>query len=382
MKTILKRLHCEDTLWAPLLAVTLNILLLYIVSFICRVEFYLRNASLFPGVGNADDFMDIAMSATRFDTPGILYVNILYILLMLLPLHIKERRGYYMACKWIYVVFNSIAVISNLADSIYFPYTLRRTTWDVTREFSNESNIASIVLTEIWHNIWILILAVVLIFVLIKCYTSPMPRLRRKARGLDCAGSVASGQGAERKAGRYFLLRYYSVMTVSLLIAAAVCVGGIRGGWLNHWWYYLVALPVIYAGWRLRKRSRIAAVIAFAEGVLLLCLAPIGGWQHRDIRPIALSNANAYARHPSDVALILNTPFTLIRTLNDNPFPVPDYFSDPEEMESVYSPIHPADSVSKGVMNRKNVVVIILESFGEEYIDALNDRALGAGSPG
>ncbi|MDE6558958.1 MAG: sulfatase-like hydrolase/transferase [Muribaculaceae bacterium] len=85
------------------------------------------------------------------------------------------------------------------------------------------------------------------------------------------------------------------------------------------------------------------------------------------------------------MALILNTPFSLIRTLNDNPFPVPDYFSDPAEMARIYTPQHTpawADSVAAPDMKRKNVVVIILESFGEEYIDALNDRALGSNSPG
>jgi phosphoglycerol transferase MdoB-like AlkP superfamily enzyme len=55
---------------------------------------------------------------------------------------------------------------------------------------------------------------------------------------------------------------------------------------------------------------------------------------------------------------------------------VPEYYTDEQEMATIYSPIHiPTDSVS---MTKKNVVVLIVESFGREYIGALN-RSLDQG---
>lgn len=71
-----------------------------------------------------------------------------------------------------------------------------------------------------------------------------------------------------------------------------------------------------------------------------------------------------------DAALVLNTPFSLIRTTGKNVFKVPDYYSDPAVLESVYTPLHmPADSVT---MTKKNVVVLIVESMGREYFGAYN----------
>jgi phosphoglycerol transferase MdoB-like AlkP superfamily enzyme len=88
------------------------------------------------------------------------------------------------------------------------------------------------------------------------------------------------------------------------------------------------------------------------------------------VRPITISNANQYASRPVDAALALNTPFALIRSIGKNVFVVPHYFSDEKALASMYTPIHtPNDSAA---VVKKNVVVLIVESFGREYIGALN----------
>ena len=60
----------------------------------------------------------------------------------------------------------------------------------------------------------------------------------------------------------------------------------------------------------------------------------------------------------------------MIRTIGKKPFVVPAYYKDEAAMEAVYTPVHtPADSVQ---FRPLNVVVFIMESFGKEYIGALN----------
>jgi phosphoglycerol transferase MdoB-like AlkP superfamily enzyme len=94
-----------------------------------------------------------------------------------------------------------------------------------------------------------------------------------------------------------------------------------------------------------------------------------GGATHA-VRPITISNANQYVNRTSEAALILNTPFSMIRTINKNVFSDPQFFSR-EELDTIYVPVYtPADTV---VMNKKNVVVLIMESYGREYIGGLND---------
>jgi phosphoglycerol transferase MdoB-like AlkP superfamily enzyme len=89
------------------------------------------------------------------------------------------------------------------------------------------------------------------------------------------------------------------------------------------------------------------------------------------VRPITISNANQYVDRPEDAALVLNTPFSLIRTIGKNVFVIPNYM-EATRLDEVYSPVRQsvADSVAA---KKKNVVVMIVESFGSEYIGALND---------
>lgn len=93
-------------------------------------------------------------------------------------------------------------------------------------------------------------------------------------------------------------------------------------------------------------------------------------------RPITISNANQYADRPVDACLVLNTPFSLFRTLGKKAFITPQYMTD-AEAEKVYTPLHvPADSVQFRPMN---VVVLIVESFSKEFVGSFN-RSLDNGT--
>ena len=120
------------------------------------------------------------------------------------------------------------------------------------------------------------------------------------------------------------LRRYYLSQVVALLVASFLCWGGMRGGF----------------------------------------------W---DNRPIKVSTANQFAIKPNDASLILNTPFSLLRTIGKKTYHRPDYFTSAEELQQVYSPIHqPMVGDSVPLTSKKNVVVIFLESFGREYFGAYN----------
>ncbi len=98
-------------------------------------------------------------------------------------------------------------------------------------------------------------------------------------------------------------------------------------------------------------------------------LAGIRGGLAHNIRPITMSNAYQYVKTPAQAAAILNTPFCFIRTLGNEEMKIPAYY-DEEELESIYSPVILPDSTA--AFRPMNVVVLILESFGSEYIEAMN----------
>ena len=81
-------------------------------------------------------------------------------------------------------------------------------------------------------------------------------------------------------------------------------------------------------------------------------------------RPITLNNAGRYVERPKEMALVLNTPFSIFKTLDQQTFNRITYFDD-RELASIYSPIHTPNPAN--IFRNKNVVVFILESFGKEY---------------
>lgn len=153
---------------------------------------------------------------------------------------------------------------------------------------------------------------------------------------------------------------------------------------LRHWYLVLLGVALIYAlfRWyaaptsvtvsnRRQALTRYAAQLLSLALVVPLCIAGMRGGFTTAVRPITISNANQYVQRPVEASLVLNTPFSLIRTYNKNVFVDPGYFP-PEELDSIYSPVHqPCEGQT---LRKKNVVVFIIESFGREYIGALNQR--------
>ncbi len=169
-------------------------------------------------------------------------------------------------------------------------------------------------------------------------------------------------------------------------------LGGILGAEIvSHWYLFLIGLLLMFALWKLYYRPE-HSVSAFrsldAKGKLVyyavqsllllvfvpLCVGGMRGGFSTAVRPVTISNANQYADSPLEAAIVLNTPFSMMRTLNKHAFEIPAYFTD-KELDALYSPLHvPGDSLVK---RRKNVVVLIVESFGREYIGAYNKRLDG-----
>ena len=287
----------------------LNLIIIYIAYGICRVAFVMENWGLFASDFQWSSVPEMLHGAWMFDTSAILYTNVLYALLMLIPLHYKEMRGWQMTAKWIFIIVNGVCIAANLADCVYFKYTMRRTTNTVFSEFSNEGNIGSIIGVEFLRHWYLVLLFVVMILAMWKCYFGGGSKktLRRT--------SMPQGKG---------LLRYYIIQTLCFAIFIPLSICGMRGG----------------------------ATTA--------------------VRPITISNANQYVAHPQEAGIVLNTPFSLIRTIGKKVFEIPEYMSE-QEMNALYSPLkNNQSSIISNQSSKKNVVILIVESFGREYIGGYN----------
>ena len=126
---------------------------------------------------------------------------------------------------------------------------------------------------------------------------------------------------------RFTGLTFYAVHLVSLLLVAFLFVGGVRGGWAHS------------------------------------------------TRPITLSNAGDYVKSPEEMNIVLNTPFSILKTLKAVTLKEKNYFPE-NELEAIYPVIHqPKDSAE---FKPLNVVFLIMESFGKEHIGFFN-KELDAG---
>lgn len=100
----------------------------------------------------------------------------------------------------------------------------------------------------------------------------------------------------------------------------------------------------------------------------LVVIAARGGYKH-STRPISISNATKYVDNPRDVAIVLNTPFSMIRTFDKKNLVRYEFFEQ-EKLREIYDPHFRYQP--EGDFKKENVVILILESFAREYIGSLN----------
>ena len=153
---------------------------------------------------------------------------------------------------------------------------------------------------------------------------------------------------------------------------------------ITEYWYVtlmgVAALAVLFFCTRKRADASCERIwVYYVRETLLfavtvyMCVIGIRGGFGRYTRPITLSNAMLYANTPRESALVLNTPFALMRSTEGRTYTDPHYF-EPEEMAHIMTPIHESEATPDRE-SQMNVVVIILESFSTEYIGFYNQEA-------
>ncbi len=276
-------------------ALVWNLLLALVILTLSRGVFIVWNWNRYEGYVDGTLMASIFKGGLRFDLATLFYINALWAILFIIPVSLKVKT-YGTILRVMYILFNGIALLANLCDTIYVSFSGRRTTATLLDEFSHEGNIATIIGNELIHS-WILVLLfIVMIWAAWRLYLRP---------------TIESGGW-----------RTWIASLSTLALLALCAIGSIRGG------------------------------------------------IDRTTRPITLSNANEYVNRPIEAAAVLNTPFSIIRSIGKPVFTPPDYM--PAEEAARLFPIihHPGDNI--GEFKPMNVVVLIVESFSRGYIGALN----------
>ena len=281
----------------------LQVLLSFVLLHVSRYIFYAMNASHFSNL-NFHDWINIIKGGIRFDVAAILYTNALFIVLRIIPFPFRFNRYYRRTSIAIYLTLNLLMLAFSAMDIIYFRFTLRRSTWMIFSEFSNEQNISGIILHSLidyWYILPLFILLLIPLFI--------------------------GNKIIEKAIIKPVYTRYHHIGNIGMFFMVPVfIVGGVRGDFKYT------------------------------------------------TRPITMSNAGEYVRSPDVIPLVLNTPFCMIRTIQQQ-FYSKDSFFTAGNLDKIYSPVQSVSTIQP--FKYDNVVVIILESFGRESVGFFNKHLQG-----
>ena len=154
---------------------------------------------------------------------------------------------------------------------------------------------------------------------------------------------------------KHFFLDYYYILLIWILLIVILV-------WLSK------KVKVIQSRWSgLKYYGTYSGLMVLLSGLIIIGLR--SGLPPKQDFPLLPSDAGQYTIHPSDVAIVQNTPFCMIRTSRKPVYKKQNYFS-PEELKTIYSPVHYPDTTKK--FKKMNVVLIIVESLGKETLGCYN----------
>lgn len=281
------------------LTLTLRLIIIFFLYTICRILFLTFNLDSFNGLTTSSLFT-ILLGGLKFDLSAILYINVLFILSQIIPFKIVYNKTYQKVFAWVFFVTNAIGLATNMGDIVYYPFTLKRTTFSAFSQFSHEDNLGKLFVKFMFVDYWyVTLLFIVMVFMMVWSY--------KKIKLIEPKFNAK--------------LVYHGSSLAIMLLLAWFCIAGMRGGFRHS------------------------------------------------TRPITLSNAGEFVKDPSEINIVINTPFSIIRTINTKPLKKQTYFTS-TELNNIYNPIKQPDASVP--FNKKNIVVLVLESFSREYLGGFN----------
>ncbi len=153
-------------------------------------------------------------------------------------------------------------------------------------------------------------------------------------------------------------------------------IGGLMLSFLQEFWYQFVFFILIaLLFWRLLSKPRIifpleqltVKAISKQIGIMVLSLGvgllmARGGWGEKPIRIVDAINYSSLG----NAALVLNTPFSIMKTAGSKETLTDPKFYSEKVLNRIFNPVYVSSTTEKPI--KKNVVIFILESFGDENL--------------
>lgn len=166
------------------------------------------------------------------------------------------------------------------------------------------------------------------------------------------------------------------------IVSAGNDIGQLLTSFIRDFWVLLVCfLVLLYFSHQFYKRTNFhrwkknqvprklsGQLLWFVLGTAFFVLIGRGGW---GLKPISPVDANLYTE-PQNTALVLNSAFTVLKTYGQNDLEIKSYFKE-DQAKMIFNPVHQTDP-QHVLPPKTNVVIIMLESFGYEWIGTFNHK--------
>lgn len=168
-------------------------------------------------------------------------------------------------------------------------------------------------------------------------------------------------------------------------------IGGLLFSFLVEFWYLpLLAIVLAFLFWKAIPNLKMVTETSSSKlqslkqsGLFLLFLATVfvigrGGFQKKPLKIVDAVNYGSI----NQSAIVLNTPFCILKTIGKKEtLESPKFYSE-KELNTIFNPI--TVTKTSGKPTKKNVVILILESFGREnlqcgqtpFLDSLIEKSM------
>ena len=282
------------------IALFYRIFLVYICYSICRILFIYFNNDI-TQIESFSELADLCYHGIRFDNVAIVYSNLIFILLSILPWKGTTLIAYQKILFLVFLSCNTFFLSLNFVDLAYYRFNNNRLMSNFLEVVEFETNKVTLLFHFIEVYYYLFILFFMMIFIL---------------------------------AWAYKKVKVYPIF-------------------IDNYLHY-----------------SLSSVIFFLGTIALFVLGARGGDFKKSTRPITIIDAMNDVKTPQLSDVVLNSAFTVLKTLGMNKVKKTNRFSQ-EEINSVLNPVkHYTENNRFG--KRPNVVIFILESMAREYWGSMN----------
>ena len=198
-----------DFINLPVVKLAFRLLMVLVLFSISRWLIYLFNAEFFHHL-TLGEASKLYVHGMRFDLVVIAYANLPMILYFCLPLKIIYNKLLQQIVNVFYVFVNSVIVLLNMVDVIYFRFLGKRMTSELFQFFGNSDENIGAILGQVVVDYWyMLVLVILFVMVLVVVAKRTMLHSEKAVPGS----------------------RWYLVQGISLLVFAILTPLAARGGW-------------------------------------------------------------------------------------------------------------------------------------------------------